>query len=121
LLVIGLAPLYGPCSALCLSQIERQKSGGKRGGEEYPERRARHGDGTLKMRKLTLLASTALLLATFPAIAQEEGGPYGNIQRYGGHWRYQHRDWSDHHGHPYPAVCWQWDDVTGHWLWTCSG
>ncbi len=73
------------------------------------------------MRILTALILPIALLATFPAAAQEEGGPYGNIQRYGGHWRYQHRDWSPSIGRPDPGVCWQWDGRSGEWLWTCSG
>jgi hypothetical protein len=74
------------------------------------------------MRKLLAAVSVTMLLATcFSAEAQDERGPYGHIQRYGGHWRYQHRDWSGVTGRPDPGVCWQWDDLSGQWLWTCQG
>jgi hypothetical protein len=74
-----------------------------------------------RMRKLTAIISAALILASsLPAAAQGERA-LGNIQRYGGHWRYQHRDWSGIHGRPDPGVCWERDAYTGEWLWTCSG
>ena len=73
------------------------------------------------MRKLTAMISAALFLSTsLPALAQGERA-LGDIQRYGGQWRYQHRDWSALHGRPNPGVCWEWDDRMGQWLWTCSG
>jgi hypothetical protein len=34
---------------------------------------------------------------------------------------FQHRDWSGVYGRPVPAICWQWDDRVGDWLWVCSG
>ncbi|WP_442755248.1 hypothetical protein ACNHKD_00865 [Methylocystis sp. JAN1] len=73
------------------------------------------------MRKLvTILSAAAILASSLPALAQG-GREFGDIQRYGGHWRYQHRDWSGLYGRPDPGVCWLWDDRTGQWLWTCSG
>lgn len=73
------------------------------------------------MRKLTTILSAALILASsLPAAAQGERA-LGDIQRYGGQWRYQHRDWSDLYGRPDPGVCWQWNDRTGVWVWTCAG
>ncbi|BDV34075.1 MULTISPECIES: hypothetical protein [Methylocystis] len=73
------------------------------------------------MRKLTLLTIAALLTAAGSAHAQS-AGPFpsdGNIQSYGGHWRYQHRDWSAP-GRPLnPGVCWQWSDSELLWKWVC--
>ncbi len=73
------------------------------------------------MRKLTLLTIAALLTAAGSAYAQHAGPfPYdGDIQAYGGHWRYQHRDWSGP-GRPFnPGVCWYWNDYTRMWKWEC--
>ncbi|MGJ0507950.1 MAG: hypothetical protein ACR652_12690 [Methylocystis sp.] len=68
------------------------------------------------MRKLAIAILVLPLLAG-PSMADQ--GDLGDIQRYGGHWRYQHRDWSWLHGHPTPGVCWTWDDERAAWIWTC--
>ncbi len=72
------------------------------------------------MRTLTLLTIVALLAPVAPALAQR-AGPFpgdGDIQVYGGHWRYQHRDWSSPRG-PDPGVCWYWNAYMGQWEWEC--
>jgi hypothetical protein len=73
------------------------------------------------MRKLTLLTIAALLAAA-PAAQARRAGNYaysGDVQAYGGPWRYQHRDWS-RPGHPLdPGICWVWDDRIGDWEWVC--
>jgi hypothetical protein len=73
------------------------------------------------MRKLTLLLIATLLIAAPPALAQRAGPApnSGDIQAYGGPWRYQHRDWS-RPGHPLdPGVCWYWNDRASEWKWEC--
>jgi hypothetical protein len=72
------------------------------------------------MRRFRLLVATTLILASsIPVVAQEKC--LGNLQRYGGPWRYQHRDWSNVYGRLDPGVCWKWDDNFGRWVWICSG
>jgi hypothetical protein len=73
------------------------------------------------MRRLLLLTAAALLLAAQSAQAQR-AGPFpgsGNLQNYGGHWRYQHRDWTRPWGPPAPGVCWYWNSYMEHWEWQC--
>lgn len=69
--------------------------------------------------KATIIA--ALLVAAASAQAHSFWAhPYdGNIQSYGAHWRYQHRDWSRPGSPVNPGVCWQWSDYGGEWVWTC--
>jgi hypothetical protein len=74
------------------------------------------------MRKLAVLTIVAGLIAASGAQAQYYAGPLpgdGNIQNYGAHWRYQHRDWS-RPGRPLnPGVCWERNDYMGLWEWKC--
>ncbi len=73
------------------------------------------------MSRLTLLTIGALLAFAASAQAQHIGQhPYdGDIQKYGGPWRYQHRDWSSP-AHPHdPGVCYYWNDYIGQWEWGC--
>ncbi len=72
------------------------------------------------MRKLAIAILFLPLVAAAPASAdgssERELGP---IQRYGGLWRYQKRDWTDDYGYANPGVCWAWNDRSGAWVWTC--
>lgn len=73
------------------------------------------------MSKIKATMIVALLMAAASAQAQTSGRyPYdGDIQAYGAHWRYQHRDWS-RPGHPAdPGVCWYFNSYTGDWVWEC--
>ncbi|MGD9545590.1 MAG: hypothetical protein AB7F41_16385 [Methylocystis sp.] len=73
------------------------------------------------MRRFTLLIFGALLAFAAPAQAERVArNPYdGDLQAYGGPWRYQHRDWS-RPGHPHdPGVCYYWNDYVGQWEWGC--
>jgi hypothetical protein len=73
------------------------------------------------MHRLMLLLIAALLIAA-PSAEARRAGHYaysGDIQAYGGPWRYQHRDWS-RQGHPLdPGVCWYRNNFTGEWEWEC--
>lgn len=66
---------------------------------------------------LAIAGAMAPLLWSGPSLAVER--ELGNIQRYGGHWRYMHRDWSGVYGRATPGVCWEWDDERGEWVWAC--
>jgi hypothetical protein len=73
------------------------------------------------MRKLVLLTLAALFFAA-PAAQAQRAGPFpgsGNLQNYGAHWRYQHRDWSRPWRPLNPGVCWEWNDYMGQWEWQC--
>ncbi|GLI91417.1 hypothetical protein [Methylocystis echinoides] len=69
------------------------------------------------MRKLAIAVMLVPLLFCGASLAQER--ELGNIQRYGGLWRYQKRDWSHVYGYANPGVCWAWNDQRGEWVWTC--
>jgi hypothetical protein len=73
------------------------------------------------MRKLAILMTAILLtpvsLATAQGVARRPGE--GDIQRYGGQWRYMHRYWSAP-GRVNPKVCWEWDSIDGRWEWECE-
>lgn len=71
------------------------------------------------MRKLAIAVMLLPLLAAGPALADAPERALGNVQRYGGLWRYQKRDWSDHYGYANPGVCWTWNDQRWEWVWTC--
>ncbi|WP_424360691.1 hypothetical protein [Methylocystis parvus] len=73
------------------------------------------------MRRLTTILSAAFIVASSLPVAAQGERELGSIQRYGGHWRYQHRDWSDFYGRPNPGVCWELNERIGVWVWTCSG
>lgn len=69
------------------------------------------------MTRVAILLLAAMFL-TQPALAHDLREP-GDLQRYGGLWRYQKRDWSHIFGRPNPGVCWLWDARGEQWLWTC--
>lgn len=71
--------------------------------------------------KVALSLIAAFLLSASAAQAQRAGPfPYdGDIQVYGGPWRYQHRDWSSPARPLDPGVCWYWNDYIGAWEWEC--
>lgn len=71
------------------------------------------------MRKLAIAVMLLPLLAAGPALADAPEGALGNVQRYGGLWRYQKRDWSDYYGYANPGVCWAWNDQRWEWVWAC--
>jgi|UPI00056D9290 Spy/CpxP family protein refolding chaperone len=72
------------------------------------------------MRKLTLLIAALSLASSLPAMAQSASNTrQGDRQDIGGHFRYQHRDWSKQEGHHVHSVCWDWDPGEG-WVWDCN-
>jgi hypothetical protein len=71
------------------------------------------------MRKLAVAAMLFPLLAAGPALADSPERVLGNVQRYGGLWRYQKRDWSHYNCYANPGVSWTWNDQRGDWVWTC--
>lgn len=71
------------------------------------------------MRKLAIAVMLLPLLAAGPALADEPERVLGSVQRYGGLWRYQKRDWSDYYGYANPGVCWAWNDKRWEWVWAC--
>jgi hypothetical protein len=74
--------------------------------------------GGRKMQKLAILA--ALLLSMSSALAQDiaRHPGEGDVQRYGGQWRYMHHYWG--RGHVDPKSCWEWDSIDGRWEWECE-
>jgi hypothetical protein len=72
------------------------------------------------MKRLAILAA-ALLLLTVPVSAQGTARRpgEGDVQRYGGQWRYQHRYWNPAY-HVNPSACWEWDSLDGRWEWECE-
>ncbi|MGJ0502352.1 MAG: hypothetical protein ACR65X_01145 [Methylocystis sp.] len=78
------------------------------------------------MRKLTLMIFAGLLafapVAFAPPAQAQRSGPFpydGNIQSYGGLWRYQKRDWGTPWNPLNPGVCWQFNDYLHEWRWVC--
>jgi len=74
------------------------------------------------MRKAACAALGVALAVGMAALASPAAAhprDFGNVQRYGGHWRYQHRDWSDAYGYSSPGICWEWSQRHGEWVWTC--
>lgn len=72
------------------------------------------------MRKAVCVAlGVALGLAPLASSVTAHEREPGNIQRYGGHWRYQHRDWRGVYGHASPGICWTWAPRYAEWIWTC--
>ncbi len=72
-------------------------------------------------RKITFLIAAALFAIAPPALAHDAAGhpTHGDtVQRYGGHWRYMHRDWSTPNTRV-PGVCWLWDTREDEWRWEC--
>ncbi len=76
------------------------------------------------MRKI--LTSGAVLAAAMLWASMAQAGTWHHgryVPDYGGHFRYQHRDWSGHHyygyggGRHFGGPCWVWDQ--GHWVWVC--
>ena len=71
------------------------------------------------MCKLVLLIIGATLAFAPLAQAQRSYPNDGNVQSYGGLWRYQKRDWSTPWRPLNPGVCWRWNDYLGNWIWVC--
>lgn len=68
----------------------------------------------------TIVVVALLVAATSAQAHSVRGNPNdGNIQSYGAHWRYQHREWSRPGSRMNPGVCWQRSDDEGEWVWTC--
>jgi hypothetical protein len=72
------------------------------------------------MKNLIIAISAMLLISGSIASAQDVARHpgEGDVQRYGGQWRYQHHYWGA--GHVNPKMCWPWDPIDGRWEWECE-
>lgn len=73
------------------------------------------------MKQFVIAIVATLLMPVSFALAQDVARHpgEGDVQRYGGHWRYMHRYWSTP-SHPNTSVCWEWDPIDGRWEWECE-